>query len=171
VLHALARHQRGEDLVSTGVQPERTEDLAGGATGPPDPTGGATGWERFRRVASFRNVSALYLLAVMFVVFSFWEPHTFLTVLTWRLLLDNQAISAIVAVGVVVPLSAGVIDLALGTEVGIGAVLVARLIADNNLSVPTCLHPDPRCGRGNRCRHCRAHRQGPDRLVHRNAWP
>jgi len=124
--------------VSTGVQPERTDDLAAALPeAPPDLTGGATGWERFRRAASFRNVSALYLAAVMFVIFSLWEPHTFLTVLTWRLLLDNQAISAIVAVGVVVPLSAGVIDLALGTEVGIGAVLVARLISDNNLAVPT----------------------------------
>ncbi len=72
----------------------------------------------------------------MFVVFSIWEPHTFLTVLTWRLLLDNQAISAIVAVAVSVPLSAGVIDLAVGTEVGVGAVVVAWLIADKSLGVP-----------------------------------
>ena len=124
--------------MSTGVQPERTEDLSTAVPpAAPETTVGPTGWERVRREASFRNISALYLAAVMFVIFSLWEPHTFLTVLTWRLLLDNQAISAIVAVGVVVPLSAGVIDLALGTEVGIGAVLVARLISDSNLSVPT----------------------------------
>jgi ribose transport system permease protein len=96
-------------------------------------------WERLRAKASFRNVSALYILALMFVVFSIWEPHTFLTVLTWRLLLDNQAISAIVAVALVVPLSAGVIDLAVGTEVGVGAVVVAWLITNKSIGVPLAL--------------------------------
>ncbi len=124
--------------MSTDTQAERDAKLdppssdvvmRAGATEP-------SSWVRFRRAASFRNISALYILALMFVVFSIWEPHTFLTVQTWRLLLDNQAISAIIAVAVVVPLSAGVIDLALGTEVGIGAVLVAWLIADKALSIP-----------------------------------
>ncbi len=75
----------------------------------------------------------------MFVLFSLWEPHTFLTVLTWRLLLDNQAIAAIIAVAVVVPLSAGVIDLALGTEVGMGAIVVSWLITDKSVSVPVAV--------------------------------
>jgi len=90
----------------------------------------------FRREMAFRNVSALYIIAVMVVVFWIWEPHTFMTVLTWRLLLDNQAISAIIAVTVVVPLSAGVIDLAVGTEVALGAVVVAWLLADKGLPAP-----------------------------------
>src|SRR5450755_3072570 len=106
--------------------------MPGGATEP-------SSWVRFRRAASFRNISALYILALMFVVFSIWEPHTFLTVQTWRLLLDNQAISAIIAVAVVVPLSAGVVDLALGTEVGMAAIVVSWLIADKSLSVPVAV--------------------------------
>jgi len=123
--------------MSTGVQPRTTENPETplpptSLTGPPQ---GPSRWDRTKRQASFRNVSALYILAAMFVIFSLWEPHTFLTVLTWRLLLDNQAISAIVAVAVVVPLSAGVVDLALGTEVGMGAIVVAWLIADKSLSV------------------------------------
>ena len=127
--------------MSTGLQsePVAEADLAADGGPPPRHPPQPTRWDRFVREASFRNVSALYIFAVMFVVFSIWEPHTFLTVLTWRLLLDNQAISAIVAVAVVVPLSAGVIDLALGTEVGIGAVLVAWLIADHSLPVPVAL--------------------------------
>jgi ribose transport system permease protein len=124
--------------MSTGVQPSPTEKpespLAPSSL--IEPPQGPSRWDRFKRQASFRNVSALYILAAMFVIFSLWEPHTFLTVLTWRLLLDNQAISAIIAVAVVVPLSAGVIDLALGTEVGLGAIVVAWLIADKSLSVP-----------------------------------
>jgi ribose transport system permease protein len=125
--------------MSTSVQPERTDELGvvSGNFAAPDSLGEPSSWVRFRRAMSFRNVSALYILALMFVVFSIWEPHTFLTVATWRQLLDNQAIAAIIAVAVVVPLSAGVIDLALGTEVGICAVLVAWLIADKSVSIPT----------------------------------
>src|ERR1035441_7708957 len=102
--------------MSASVQSGQRSGVDGGLPAETPIPPGPSRWERFRAKASFRNISALYILALMFVVFSIWEPHTFLTVLTWRLLLDNQAISAIVAVGVVVPLSAGVIDLALGTE-------------------------------------------------------
>ncbi len=48
------------------------------------------------------------------------------------------------------------------------AVLVAWLIADKIVSIPTALRADPRCGRGYRCRHRRSHREGQDQLVHRN---
>jgi ribose transport system permease protein len=111
---------------------ERT-DVAGGASVDLSNIAEGSRWSRFRREMSFRNVSALYIIAVMVVVFWIWEPHTFMTVLSWRLLLDNQAISAIVAVTVVVPLSAGVIDLAIGTEVALGAVVAAWLLTDRGL--------------------------------------
>jgi ribose transport system permease protein len=83
---------------------------------------------RLRRAVAFRNVSALYLLAFMVVVFAVWVPDTFLTVGTWRSLLSDQAVTALVAVGLVLPIAAGVIDLAIGAEVGLGAILVARLL-------------------------------------------
>ena len=84
---------------------------------------------RLRRAVSFRNAAALYLLVVMFVVFSLWVPDTFLTWGTWRSLLSNQAITCLAAVGLIVPIAAGVVDLAVGTEVGLGAILVAWLLA------------------------------------------
>ncbi len=86
---------------------------------------------RVLRVLAFRNISALYLLAVMIVVFSLWVPDTFLTTGTWRSLLSDQAITCLVAIGLVVPIAAGVIDLAIGAEVGLGAILVARLLIGN----------------------------------------
>ncbi|HEY0937539.1 MAG TPA: sugar ABC transporter ATP-binding protein, partial [Trebonia sp.] len=43
---------------------------------------------RLRRAVAFRNMSALYLLALMFVVFAIWVPDTFLTAGTWRSLLS-----------------------------------------------------------------------------------
>ena len=86
---------------------------------------------RLRRAATFRNASALYLLAFMFVVFALWVPGTFLTAGTWRSLLSDQAVTCLVAVGLVVPTACGVIDLAIGAEVGLGAVVVARLLVGN----------------------------------------
>jgi ribose transport system permease protein len=97
---------------------------------------GPTRWSKFKRDASFRNVSGLYIIAIMIVIFWIWEPNTFMTSLSWKLLLDNQAISAIVAVTVVVPLSAGIVDLAVGAEVGLGSILVAWFITDRSLSIP-----------------------------------
>jgi ribose transport system permease protein len=84
---------------------------------------------------SFRNASALYVFAVIFLVFSLWVPHTFLAGTTWKTLLDDQAITALVAVGLVVPLSAGVFDLAIGAEVGFGAIIVAWLLSKRSLPI------------------------------------
>jgi ribose transport system permease protein len=92
--------------------------------------------ERLVRALSFRNASAVYLLVLLVVVFSLWEPNSFLTTQTWRLLLDNQAISGIVAIGLVLPLSAGVVDLAVGSEVGVGAILSAWMLSRLSLTIP-----------------------------------
>ncbi len=93
---------------------------------------------RLRRAAAFRNAAALYLFAFMFVVFALWVPDTFLTAGTWRSLLSNQAITCLVAVGLVVPIAAGIIDLAVGAEVGLGAILVARLLV-SGYSIPVVI--------------------------------
>jgi ribose transport system permease protein len=94
---------------------------------------------RIRNAASFRNVSAIYIFALMFLVFSLWVPSTFLTSSTWRSLLSDQSITCLVAVGLVVPLAAGVVDLAVGTEVGLGAIMVAWLLADRHVAIPVAL--------------------------------
>jgi ribose transport system permease protein len=87
------------------------------------------------RALSFRNISAIYLLAVMVVVFSLWVPETFLTAATWRSLLDQQALTAFVAIALVIPLAAGGFDLAIGTEVGMGAIVSAWLIGKHGVAV------------------------------------
>ncbi len=94
---------------------------------------------RLRRMGSFRNISAIYLFVFMFVVFAIWIPSTFLTSGTWRSLLSDQSITCLVAVGLVVPLAAGVLDLAVGSEVGLGAILVAWLLANEHVSIPIAI--------------------------------
>jgi ribose transport system permease protein len=91
--------------------------------------------EKIARALSFRNISALYIFAVMFIVFSIWVPDTFLQWNTWKALFDSQAVTAILAVGLVIALSAGAFDLAIGTELGFGAIFVGWLLVDKGLGV------------------------------------
>ncbi len=91
--------------------------------------------EKIARALSFRNISALYIFAVMFIVFSIWVPDTFLQWNTWKALLDSQAVTAILAVGLVIALSAGAFDLAIGTELGLGAIFVGWLLVDKGVGL------------------------------------
>ncbi|GJF33636.1 sugar ABC transporter permease [Kitasatospora sp. NE20-6] len=110
-----------------GTPPERTHEVHGVRRS-----------ARLRRAMAFRNVSALYLLAFMVAVFALWVPDTFLTTGTWRSLLSDQAVTCLVAVGLVVPTAAGVIDLAIGAQVGLGAILVARLLV-GHVPIPVAI--------------------------------
>lgn len=74
------------------------------------------------------NLSAVYLFVLMFIIFSIWLPDTFLTAGVWRSLLDNQALTALAAIAVVIPLAAGQFNLAVGAQIGFASILVAALI-------------------------------------------
>jgi ribose transport system permease protein len=91
--------------------------------------------EKIARALSFRNISALYIFAVMFIVFSIWVPDTFLQWNTWKALLDSQAVTAILAVGLVIALSAGAFDLAIGAELGFGAIFIAWFLVDKGVGL------------------------------------
>lgn len=97
---------------------------------------------RLRRVAkalSFRNVSALYILVALVVLYSVWVPQTFLTVSVWRSLIDSSALTALAAVGLVLPLAAGAFNLAIGAEVGMGAIVVAWMLSKQGFSIPVAM--------------------------------
>ncbi|MET4781529.1 ABC transporter permease [Glaciihabitans sp. UYNi722] len=83
---------------------------------------------RLLRTLSFKRISAIYVFVILFVVFSIWVPQTFLRIETWTALLDSQAVTVIVAIGLVIALSAGAFDLAIGAEVGFGSIMLAWLL-------------------------------------------
>jgi len=91
--------------------------------------------ERIARALSFRNISALYIFVVMFIVFSIWVPDTFLQWNTWKALFDSQAVTAILAIGLVISITAGAFDLAIGTELGFGAIVVAWFLVDKGVGL------------------------------------
>jgi ribose transport system permease protein len=71
--------------------------------------------------------SALYLGAFFVIVFGIWVPKLFLTMSTVHSIASAQAIGAIMAIAVIVPLAAGVFDLSVGAVVNLSAVIVAVL--------------------------------------------
>jgi ribose transport system permease protein len=91
-----------------------------------------------RKTLSFRNISAIYVFIGIFVLFSLWVPDTFLVSTTWRTLLDSSSTTAILAIALVVGLSAGAFDLAIGVELGVGSILVAWLL-EKHTSIPAAV--------------------------------
>lgn len=91
--------------------------------------------QRIRAALSFTNISAVYIFVLLLVLFSVWVPDTFLTTGTWKSLLANSALTALVAIAVTIPLSAGVFNLAVGTEVGMAAILSAWLLEKQHLGL------------------------------------
>ncbi|WP_372338859.1 ABC transporter permease, partial [Actinoplanes sp. RD1] len=96
-------------------------------------------WRDLRRALAFRNISAIYILLVMVVLFSILAPDTFPTLDTVRIILTDQALTAILAVGLVVPLAAGAFDLSIGSQLGLAAIVVAWLLAEQDLGLWTAI--------------------------------
>jgi ribose transport system permease protein len=90
---------------------------------------------RLRAAFAFTNISAVYIFVLLFVLFALWVPDTFLATGTWKSLLANSALTALVAIAVTIPLSAGVFNLAVGTEVGMAAILSAWFIEKQHVAV------------------------------------
>lgn len=90
----------------------------------------------YLRPLSFRNASALWVLLVIVLAFAYTIPDTFLAARTWRSLLDTQATVAIAAVALIVPLSAGVFNLAIGAQVGVASIMVGWLLVPMRAPIP-----------------------------------
>lgn len=92
-------------------------------------------WRDLRHFLSFRNISAIYIWIAMVILFSVLAPETFPTVDTVRIVLTDQAVTAVLAIGLVVPLAAGAFDLSIGSQLGLGAILVAWLLRTEGLGL------------------------------------
>ncbi len=79
-------------------------------------------------VGSLRRASGVYVFVGLVVLFAVWVPETFLTTTTLSSVLSQSAVTALVAVGLVVPLVAGVFDISVGYTMGMAAVMVSWLM-------------------------------------------
>lgn len=85
-------------------------------------------WSTVGHALSFQNSSALWVLAAIFIFFSLTIPRTFLAPGTWVSLLDAQVVVAIAAIAAVVPLAAGVFNLAVGVQIATASIMVGWLL-------------------------------------------
>lgn len=89
----------------------------------------------WRHHLAFRNMGVAYVLIAIILMFSIWKPDLFPTWVTVRSILNQNAIAGLVALALVVPLSARVFDLSVGSAVGLCNVFVAWLMVNHDVSM------------------------------------
>jgi ribose transport system permease protein len=87
------------------------------------------GW---RSMLSPANIGAVYVWILVIVVFLIWSPDLFATHRTVTNIVNNQAITGLMALSLIVPLAAAVFDLSVAYTMGVSAIMVAKLIADGH---------------------------------------
>ena len=98
-----------------------------------------TFWSRTRTALSFRNISAAYVLLGFIAIFAVWVPDTFLTTGTLKSVLYENSVTAILAVGLVVPFAAGAFDISIGATLGLCAVILGVLVTDSGVPWPLAI--------------------------------
>jgi ribose transport system permease protein len=86
-----------------------------------------------------KTIGAGYALVVLIVLFTVWRPETFPKYVTFTGILQDGAIGGLVALGLIVPLAAGVFDLSVGYMLGFAAVFSASLLGDTSWPVGVVL--------------------------------
>jgi ribose transport system permease protein len=76
--------------------------------------------------------SGLYVWAILIVVFGLWIPHLFLTSQNFRIVASSQAVGAIVALGLLVPVACGVFDLSIAGTLGVAETVVIYMQANHH---------------------------------------
>jgi len=76
-----------------------------------------------------KRVSALYVLALIIVVFSIWAPNTFPRTATIQQVLNGNAVIGMAALSIIVPLSARVFDLSFAYTMSLTGVTAAHFVA------------------------------------------
>lgn len=82
-----------------------------------------------------RNIGVLYLYFFAWLLYTTWIPETWLTWLTHRSVINQQAILLVVAIGLIVPLATGVFDLSIAATMSAAAVTVSWLLVDHKWNV------------------------------------
>jgi ribose transport system permease protein len=119
--------------------PTAREADAGGSSSKPSVSASAAAARRRLRVPSLTRYSGLFIWAGFILIFALWVPDTFLTTLTWQNIVSEQAVTTIVALGLLFPLAAGAYDLSVGTMLGLSAVVTAKLTAEHGVGTEEAL--------------------------------
>ena len=95
--------------------------------------------EGAKRLLSFGNIGAVYVWIVIIAVFWIWLPDTFPTLETVRGILNNNAVTGLVALSLVVPLCTRMFDLSVTANVGLCNMFIAYLLAETHWAIAVCV--------------------------------
>lgn len=93
----------------------------------------ARNWKKW---LSVKNIGAVYVLIVLAVFFSIMEPDSFPTDQTAKTILNQYAITGIMALAVTVPLVAGAFDLSIASVMSFGSMFSVLLITETSFPIP-----------------------------------
>jgi ribose transport system permease protein len=88
-----------------------------------------------RSALGIRNIGAVYVLIVICVVFSIWAPQTFPQVATIKQVLDDNAITGLAALALIIPLSTRTFDLSFAYTMSLSGVTAAHLVVSDNMNL------------------------------------
>lgn len=81
------------------------------------------------RYLALNRLSGVYAWVLLVVLFGIWVPETFLTSATIRTVGATSAVTALAAMGLIIPLAAGLFDLSVAANIGVAAVATLYLQA------------------------------------------
>jgi ribose transport system permease protein len=87
----------------------------------------ARGFERGRALDYFARFGGVVVIVLMFVVFALALPNTFPTVSNFKIVGAEQAVSSILAFGVLLPIIAGEFDFSAGAVLSAATIAVVKL--------------------------------------------
>jgi ribose transport system permease protein len=90
---------------------------------------------QWRRALSFGNIGAVYVWLLIILAFTVWVPGTFATRTTFEQILNNNAVTGLIALSVVIPLAARVFDLSVAFTMTLSGVTVAHFAAQTGVGV------------------------------------
>lgn len=94
---------------------------------------------RPRFTFGLQNLSGLYLWAMFIITFGIWTPDLFLTSATLHSVASSQAIAAMLALALLIPLTAGIYDLSVGAVINVSAVTVINLQTMHHVGMWTAM--------------------------------
>jgi ribose transport system permease protein len=104
-------------------------------TGPPPAQTGPPLAQGLAHDLAFDRIGAVYVWLGIIVVFSLWAPETFPNLATAKQILNANAITALAALSITIPLAARVFDLSFAFVMTLTGVVVAHLIAKDGVPV------------------------------------
>jgi ribose transport system permease protein len=85
------------------------------------------------------KIGAVYVWILIIIVFSIWAPDTFPTSQTAKTILNQNAVTGIIALSLIVPLSAQVFDLSVGYALGFSTAFLAYLLIHTGMPLSVAI--------------------------------